>query len=125
MVRQRHRTVACEAARQAERQRVRHRRATDGETDETHFHFVSALHILTTNEKTLPRFQQLYMHRPDVFQRICISESDAFAGDYVNTHCVVSHRWFEVSEPDKCGDQLRAVREYLKTHQEVKWVWFE
>jgi len=38
---------------------------------------------------------------------------------------VVSHRWEENGRPDVNGAQLQAIKEYLKEHPEIKWVWFD
>jgi hypothetical protein len=37
----------------------------------------------------------------------------------------VSHRWEEPGRPDVNGMQLKAIKEYLKEHPEIKWVWFD
>ena len=37
----------------------------------------------------------------------------------------VSHRWEEPGRPDVNGVQLQAIQEYLKTHPEIMWVWFD
>jgi hypothetical protein len=37
----------------------------------------------------------------------------------------VSHRWEEFGRPDVNGVQLQAIQEYLITHPEIKWVWFD
>ena len=37
----------------------------------------------------------------------------------------VSHRWEERGRPDVMGVQLLNIKEYLKEHPEIKWVWFD
>ena len=37
----------------------------------------------------------------------------------------ISHRWEKPGRPDIMGVQLKAIKEYLKEHPEIKWVWFD
>ena len=38
---------------------------------------------------------------------------------------VVSHRWQKAHLPDPGGEQLRVIQEYLLSHTEIKYVWFD
>ena len=42
-----------------------------------------------------------------------------------NEFCIVSHRWFDPSEPDQDGTQFRTIQEYLRSRPTVKYVWFD
>eukprot|EP00971_Amphidinium_carterae_P038950 765541-Amphidinium_carterae.1 len=50
---------------------------------------------------------------------------DGYEGKYCREYCTVSHRWERPQEPDGEGVQLTAIQEYLKAHQEVKYIWFD
>ena len=38
-------------------------------------------------------------------------------------YLAVSHRWMEALSPDGDGTQYRAIKEHLKKHPEIKYVW--
>ena len=51
--------------------------------------------------------------------------TDAFKIKNIKDVLFVSHRWEEPGRPDVNGVQLQAIKEYLKEHPEIKWVWFD
>eukprot|EP00966_Prymnesium_polylepis_P130531 3019512-Prymnesium_polylepis.1 len=58
--------------------------------------------------------------------KIPINRADAFYGDgIVKDILFISHRWEERGAPDSQGVQLRAMQEYLETHSDIKWVWYD
>ena len=52
-----------------------------------------------------------------------VREADSFEGLYRHSHCTVSHRWEEEDDPDPSGLQLQRLREFLKKHTELRFVW--
>jgi hypothetical protein len=50
---------------------------------------------------------------------------DVFKIKNIKDVLFVSHRWEEPGRPDVNGVQLQAIKEYLKEHPEIKWVWFD
>jgi len=44
---------------------------------------------------------------------------------YAGKYLAVSHRWFNPRAPDADGLQLRKVREYLRAHKDIEWVWYD
>ena len=51
--------------------------------------------------------------------------TDVFKIKNIKDVLFVSHRWEEPGRPDVNGVQLQAIKEYLKEHPEIKWVWFD
>ena len=51
--------------------------------------------------------------------------TDAFKIKNIKDVLFVSHRWEEPGRPDVDGVQLEKIKEYLKEHPEIKWVWFD
>ena len=51
--------------------------------------------------------------------------TDAFKIKNIKDVLFVSHRWEEPGRPDVNGMQLQAIKEYLKEHPDIKWVWFD
>ena len=50
----------------------------------------------------------------------------AFSGGGIMSNILfVSHRWEEPHQPDVKGEQLEAIKEYLKAHPNIEWVWFD
>jgi hypothetical protein len=50
---------------------------------------------------------------------------DVFKIKNIKDVLFVSHRWEEPGRPDVNGMQLQAIKEYLKEHPDIKWVWFD
>lgn len=51
--------------------------------------------------------------------------SEACRGSYCEEFLIVSHRWEKKTHPDDTGEQFDAIREHVKHHPKIKWVWFE
>ena len=88
------------------------------------FWFVRAAHVRACPSVTLPTFQELRKQDGALCQ-MTIGRSEAYGGALTREYCTVSHRWLDAAEPDRSGDQLRAVQAYLACHPEVKFVWYE
>ena len=54
-----------------------------------------------------------------------IDTGDGIDAFKIKDFLFVSHRWEEPGRPDVNGVQLQAIKEYLKEHLEIKWVWFD
>jgi hypothetical protein len=99
-------------------------------------------------DDTLPRMQEL--RERGALTKITIKMSDAIHGRSTGAFLFISHRctalglesrsqhshpteWAPIrvatgedpSKPDCEGKQLAAVKEYLRTHPEIKYVWFD
>jgi len=88
------------------------------------FYFIPAATVISWNENTLPRMQTLRDNGH--LAKVPINRADAFYGDgIVKDILFISHRWEERGAPDSQGVQLRAMQEYLETHSDIKWVWYD
>lgn len=112
--------AAREAAAAAERERCQRETAAG----ECRFWFVSAEWLRTSDDVSLPAFQEL-RERSGVLSQRTIQRSRAFRGEYTGRYLAVSHRWMSPSEPDADGAQLAAVREHVREHPEIEWVWYD
>ena len=88
-----------------------------------HFWFLPADKIVKGKERTLPNMQEL-RNRGWLVQRD-ITFPDACQGMFARDHLAISHRWETSAEPDVEGTQLQEIRRYLKSHPNIKWVWFD
>ena len=105
-----------------------------------YFYFLPREVVLKCKTRSLPPMQTLR----DVgrLEKKRIPLSDAFnqaagnaaqgidIGDGIDVFKIkdilfVSHRWEEPGRPDVNGVQLEAIKEYLKEHLKIKWVWFD
>ena len=69
------------------------------------------------------RFQVLLKERPDWLTEMEITRADAYAHQYADEICVVSHRWERMEAPDDQGAQIAEVVSHLQAHTEFTWVW--
>ena len=89
------------------------------------FYFLKADYIRSHIGHTLPRFQEL-QKREGVLKEKEISHEDAyFQRSLIGKFLAISHRWLEKEQPDKSGEQLRKLKEHLKSHPEIEWVWYD
>ena len=96
---------------------------------ECSFWFVDAQYILAFDTRssgavTLPAFQALHQI-PGALHKHTITRNDAFRATLTAEYCAVSHRWFDPREPDKGGEQLRALQDYLRRHRQIRYVWYD
>ena len=97
--------------------------------DAPSFYFIPAERVRTCSAKSLPRMQTLrkYGH----LTKIKIPLASAFhepascGGGIMANILFVSHRWETPGQPDVKGEQLKAIKEYLEAHPDIKWVWFD
>ena len=89
------------------------------------FFFVDAAKLRSTEEKTLPAFQEL-CQRQGWIQKHEISASLAYRHRYVDMgFLAVSHRWEFMDFPDEEGKQLEALIAHLRVNIHIKWVWYD
>ena len=95
------------------------------ERGECSFWFVDADFLRASKDRKFPVFQDL-QRKPGVLHSKMIS-FDLALGQKLSRgeFCIVSHRWFDKTEPDYDGQQLKRVQEYLRRHPDVKYVWFD
>ena len=92
--------------------------------NECTFWFVSANLLLESTDKSLPAFAEL-RRRPGFLVEHTITRKGAYRAAYSKKYLAVSHRWFAKDAPDKDGVQLSKVKEYLRKHRQIQWVWFD
>lgn len=75
---------------------------------------------------SLPRLQEIEASHA-TWLRTRRLHSDLALGRhaYSGSILAVSHRWERPDEPDASGVQVRAIREYLRAHEEVELVWYD
>ena len=89
------------------------------------FWFVDADFVKSSLLTTLPKFQALQAIQ-GALHSVTIKFDSALAQEMAqNEFCIVSHRWFDPSEPDQDGTQFRTIQEYLRSRPTVKYVWFD
>jgi len=87
------------------------------------FYFASSDFIMETTETTLPRMQTL--RKAGALTKLTIKLSDAIRRVGTDSILFVSHRWEDQSSPDTAGKQLKAIQAYLRSHPEIKYVWYD
>ena len=88
------------------------------------YRFVRAAHVRACTSTTLPTFQELRKQEGALCQ-MTISRGQAYGGALTHEFLSVSHRWLDPTEPDRSGEQLRAVQAYLMRQPEISYVWYE
>jgi len=86
------------------------------------FWFLSASHLLESEETPLPSFQDL--QKRGWLTEKEISHKESYQGIYASAHLAVSHRWFDPQAPDMDGMQLKEIRSHVRRNTDIKWVWF-
>jgi hypothetical protein len=75
--------------------------------------------------KTLPCFQRIQAEYPNWLSLFPISLQSSISGEYGKELLAVSHRWETSEEPDPDGEQLEAVKNHLRQHTQVNFVWYD
>ena len=86
------------------------------------FYFVPREALLSSKEKTLPRWQAL--QKRGTLVKLKVDIADAFRNG-VEDKLFVSHRWEEPTQPDTHGEQLRVMREHLTANPAITHVWYD
>jgi hypothetical protein len=94
---------------------------------EVEFYFVPRDVVLAfdggADGDSLPRFQALR----DAYKlvKFKISLRGAVLGEYAIKFGVASHRWEDPAVPDKSGEQLRKIQEYLRENPDIEYYWYD
>jgi hypothetical protein len=92
--------------------------------DAPSFYFIPAEWVRACGAKSLPRMQTL--RKDGHLEKRRVPLASAFRGNGIIKHILfVSHRWEVPAQPDVDGEQLKAIKAYLKEHPDIKWVWFD
>lgn len=89
------------------------------------FFFADADRLRESIDDVLPSFQTLRREKPSWLHEITVTWQDICLGTKVDEHLVISHRWETPDQPDITGVQLASIREHLKQHSQVRWVWYD
>ena len=96
------------------------------------FWFIRAEKLRAMDSKRLPTLQELKKWDTRdgkgswlVFKEI--SPEDAFTGAFSGTVLAVSHRWEDLNYPDKEGEQLKAIKDFLlaEGNEMIQLVWID
>jgi hypothetical protein len=92
--------------------------------DAPSFYFIPAKWVRACSTTSLPRMQTL--RKDGHLEKWSVPLASAFRGDGIIKHILfVSHRWETPNQPDVDGEQLNAIKKYLKAHPDIEWVWFD
>lgn len=92
------------------------------------FYVVSAAHLLQCDD-AMPSFHELLRHDPEcsgrVLRRVQVQRTTALRGGEVDNICTVAHVWRTQHDPDPDGEQMRALKCFLRSHPQVRWIWMD
>uniref|UniRef100_A0A7S2GH12 COR domain-containing protein n=1 Tax=Haptolina brevifila TaxID=156173 RepID=A0A7S2GH12_9EUKA len=97
-------------------------------TQQCEFCFLSADKLRSSTPSTFPAFmrlQDMRKHYDDWMVYKTISFKKACLGDYVGEFLAVSHRWETREAPDTTGAQLLALREYIRSQPQIRYIFFD
>jgi hypothetical protein len=110
-------------------QAIKKLRSQGWDDDEPSFYFISAEWVRDCDTESLPRMQTLrdvgHLTKMEIPLASAFREPAFRGGGIMANILFVSHRWEEISQPDVDGEQLKAIKVYLKAHPDIKWVWFD
>ena len=111
-----------------EAERAHEQCAAEDELDSCMFYVVSAAHLLQC-EDAMPSFHELLRHDPEcsgrVLRRVQVQRTTALRGGYVDNICTMAHVWRTQHDPDPDGEQMRALKCFLRSHPQVRWIWMD
>lgn len=75
----------------------------------------------------LPFFQEMRSKHPEAIVEVTITYAEVVSGTHVEKILSVSHRWMTPQEPDPDGEQLKALKTFLKSDKgrEIALVWID
>jgi hypothetical protein len=79
----------------------------------------------STSDRSLTKLPRRQDMPKDWIVYKTISFDEVVRGSYVKEYMTVSHRWETVEQPDPEGVQFEAIRAYVMTHPDVKYVLME
>ena len=93
------------------------------------FNFIDASKLRAdSSEKELPKMvslQELRKTKSDWIVQKTISLEQVLRGTYVSEICTLSYRWCKSDDPDPDGEQLAVVREYVRKHPAITFVFID
>ena len=93
------------------------------------FNFIDARRLRAdSSEKELPKMvslQELRKTKSDWIVQKTISLEQVLRGTYVSEICTLSYRWCKSDDPDPDGEQLAVVREYVRKHPSITFVFID
>jgi len=90
------------------------------------FWFVKANFVREYKGTTLPRFQALLHEASEPLGFVQVSHADAYGQQALRSkYLAISHRWLEPTQPDRGGEQMRKLKDFLSRPegQSVDWIW--
>ena len=88
-------------------------------------HFIKSGELYFQPVASLPRFQDVRDNKPNWIVRRGLTLEDVCRGSYVEEYAAVSHRWDKNHDPDPWGEQLKAIKLFLKNRKRIKWIWID
>jgi hypothetical protein len=91
------------------------------------FWMIKADFLRTFSGTNLPFFQELRAKHPSAFVEVTISYEEVVCGTHVEKILSISHRWMEVTQPDRDGEQLKAIKAFLVSSagERIELVWID
>ena len=96
-------------------------------TESCRFYMIKAEFIRAYSGAKLPFFQEMRSKHPEAIVEVTITYAEVVSGTHVEKILSVSHRWMTPQEPDPDGEQLKALKTFLKSDKgrEIALVWID
>ena len=96
-------------------------------TESCKFYMIKADFIRAYSGAKLPFFHEMRSKHPEAIVEVTITYAEVVSGTHVEKILSVSHRWMTPQEPDPDGEQLKALRTFLKSDKgrEIALVWID
>ena len=96
-------------------------------TESCRFYMIKADFIREYSGAKLPLFQEMRSKHPEAIVEVTITYAEVVSGTHVEKTLSVSHRWMTPQEPDPDGEQLKALKTFLKSDKgrEIALVWID
>ena len=96
-------------------------------TESCRFYMIKADFIRAYSGAKLPLFQEMRSKHPEAIVEVTITYAEVVSGTHVEKTLSVSHRWMTPQEPDPDGEQLKALKAFLKSDKgrEIALVWID
>ena len=77
--------------------------------------------------KKLPFFQEMRSKHPEAIVEVTITYAEVVSGTHVEKILSISHRWMTPEEPDPDGEQLKAIKTFLKSDKgrTIELIWID
>ena len=96
-------------------------------TESCRFYMIKADFIRAYSGVKLPFLQEMRSKHPEAIVEVTITYAEVVSGTHVEKILSVSHRWMTPQEPDPDGEQLKALKTFLKSDKgrEIALVWID